>query len=491
MPPKAQAPNAKPKPKPATAKRRRPNKSRRLRPVRAMVNQRFGGPSATEALAAFMIIPREVPPRRMPIISQAGIKTALSTILTRGNFTVRASTSSTIINPDERANAFWMVMRSPIAPVWDNQMFTFATTTNMWSIRISPVVGASTVTDFFYSQYTINAAIPIGPPLGRSPDVTPMIYVPAGTLVNVAISSAGTTTSVTVNVKYWYTATDMLKSAITVPITSGAGSGQLTASQGIWLSVTSLESTTPLLNTTAAIISVQNPTTNAFTMLLPSFPTPEVANASLLYTSARLASSSFLLSNVSPKLYQSGRFVCARTTTDGVNAWTPSSVIGVVTTANVANSYDGKAADGVYTWTVPDQNSLLLTDYLQVFPGISSSALVFDLRDADFANVIIYSGNTGVATTEIAQTFAYEYTQVVEYSTTSQIVTIATTPYHSNDLETAIHAVARIPPFKENPFHLGIAKQIIAQAGRAAWPVIRPIVRRGLRSGYRALRSYL
>lgn len=490
---------SKPSNVPKARPKRRRNRHARMQPVRDLVKTNFPQKAAVHQLAAFMIMPRESPSQRLPLISNLGIKTAVSTLVSRGGYTVKPNQFSSAGTTDEPASAMWLVCRSPICPLWDVQLFPAWTVASpLWSYSCAPLSGATSVTEFKPLDYAGDLVnVPTMPPLGRSPLGNFLMYAPAGLNLQLQAANLGATpTNINFNLRYWYNAADSTRTAIGAAVTGGSAAVNVQINQGCWVELTGVEPTTSVTipGTATFGLTILPRVLNVPTsILLPSITVLEAANANLLYGQSRVSANSFLLTNCTPKLYKGGRFVAARIPTDGQTIWTPATVANTALAANRSNTWTADASTGVYTWTVPDQNSLMLTDYTTTYPGVGGfyyGNAVFDLRDIDYFNVIVYRGGTNASATT-TQEFSFEYTQAVEYATTSQIVSIAPSRHHTADLENAIQAIAVMPPFKENPMHLAFARSVVARAARAAYPYIRPYLQRGLRAGYRSLRSYL
>jgi hypothetical protein len=446
-----------------------------------------------------MILPREAKPMRLPTQTQLGIKTAVANLMYRGVTNVKNQEIASIIGTtEEQAIHAWALFRSPIAPLWTTSYYTGVTaSTNLWSLPFTNNAPAAEVVNWTSGVYVVDPVIVVPPPLAAVPTIVhPLLYCPASFIICFECTGFSPLGSISINYSTWTSMTDNTELGITnVVLVGGNGTATVVAANTCWVQLVAANHNASPVNPvpTGATVTVRirNPTT-AFTALLPAFSPLEQASSALLYNKSRIASSALLVSNSTAKLYQQGRLVASRIPMEGVTAWDLSAMYSTANTTNPANTWEGVGEKGVYTWTVPDERSIELTDYN--YSQIATGYQLFLLSDTAYVNVIFYRGGQITASGSAGntvQTFALEYDHVLEFTTASQLVVLRPNPLSSMDYEAAVRAISDTPPFRENPLHLAAARALIMQAMKKFYPYARPYIRAAAHGAYKYLDSLL
>jgi len=480
-------------------KNRRQRRAGQLAPARARVsglgNQ--GLKAEIRAMAAYIIMPRESPALRLPLQGTAANKTALVHFNNRGTSNAKNFASATG-QTEEIAMHMWFAVRSPVSPLWE---LTWVTTArDLYSLSYHPIDVANNAVQFYTGDYSASSpGMPFLPPLGRSANsLTALLYVPTSCNVRFDFSGFGAVGAINVTYRVWYNDREFEAFAINnITLTAGSGSFITTAGLGQvgWWEPGSISYTTGSTSAFANtwVMTPRTPAAN-IAFMYPKFPTYELSNSTLVYSATRVNAQSLLISNTTSFNNKSGRLLGARLENQGVGYFDFTTLASKVGMVNPSNAYEKSADKGVYTWTIPDEQSMALTDYNVTFEQTVGTQCVFDLQDATYMNVVYYAGgviSTGSSIGNTVQTFSVEHDHSLELYTESQLLNLAVGSCMMSEYEIAVKTAGSVPPFEENPLHLAAARMLITSIFKRLYPYVKPLISTGLQKGHDWLQSQL
>jgi hypothetical protein len=292
------------------AKKERKNKRRKARANRrvaradttvivskALKELKLQGNGSSE-IAKSIALPREGRPLRLPLQSTIGTRTAISNFLYAGGAVARNAETGPI--EDEIASHTWVLTRSPVAPLWETVSLTTSVDTTLWNLDLIPVYTDNVVMSFRLAAYDVLTSLASHkPPLGSSTLVmTPLIYFPSGSKLQIRLINSNPSTSILINLLSFIGESRHPRESAFSITTDATGNGTNTpvSPPPGWYGLANLDlpATTVLLAGTVLSLRVVAAATK-ITALLPTFLPYETANAPLLYSQARLNSSSVLI----------------------------------------------------------------------------------------------------------------------------------------------------------------------------------------------------
>lgn len=433
------------------------------------------------ALAKFMMLPRDSRPMRLPVQSTISIKSAVSNFLYRGATVARNTVASA--DNDEIAFQAWMLTRSPVIPLMELTTVTTSIGTTLWSIQFEPLTNANE-----HIAFQCTMGVPLGaigtrapPPFTDGVTDLPYLMVPNKTSLYFKASGSGTS-PLKVTMRYYLTPSfhSPMEFSVT-PDASGNANTLIVVSPG-WYTIEKIQGTaigSPAVWTLATCASAATST-----IMVASFPPFErTTTPALVYSQCRVNATSVLITNDTPDLYRGGRLVGSRLACNNVSVCDYDALRTAASAAPTAQTFQGDAKQGVYSWTVPDQGSLQYFDYYGNLSGILQPSA--DLRDFDYINFVYYAGGqisqSGSVGTAI-QTFAIECDLTLEYCTNSQVVNVALAVGTPQDMYEAQRLIANRPPFVENPLHWPTLIGLVSRLAKGAYQSARPYIKGAARA---------
>lgn len=420
-----------------------------------------------------------------------------------------AATSNMVV--EDSLDAVVALTRSPACPVWTNHTRTFLGSFRaMWGVGASApalphLKGMSlALTPLLEGApgYTGNGTGFLPRVMGIDRASNYWMFVPYSHTCRCQItSSLGTITGGTWVVEYEYTqnfsTTETKRANVTCTIVGGELVALLYAGafvRPLGLSCVSDSTTTSATVTAVSLIvfsgnSFSSPTSLTIASMTPFWASPpEMKVADKIYAACRLTAASILISNASAKLYKEGA-VNAVTYSQSMYQDPILDQLGAATLVDtivadeaVEFRYTGLMEKGVYTFTVPDPQSMNFRDcyagYLNASAGSGGTAtgpvLAFYLDGFDYVNLIKFS-DWGVDTKP--QKFTVQYAAHHEFRNTSMLwrTDVSTIPLEV--YKDALRSVYKMKLYYENPAHLamiaGLARTAVARALPYAAPVLR------------------
>jgi len=207
------------------------------------------------------------------------------------------------------------------------------------------------------------------------------------------------------------------------------------------------------------------------TCLFPFAPPPEFGNSVVPYTNTRLTASAALFTNVSPTLAKEGTILAGRLKANATDPWDFNQ--DAINAVHPRLRYYGPMEKGLYTFTTPGANDMVMTDGWMTMPNNSTRdpARWPVLRNWDFGiyNAMIFSDFGGATGSTTLATSQYVH---LEFESSSSLFVPGTSSMTLETLHAAEVGLLRFGHFHENPLHWAA----IAAAAKKALAIVGPMV---------------
>lgn len=444
--------------------------------------------AALEKLSLAVALPHEKQAERLPIVPVT--YTATCSLMAE----------RTHLIPDGQTRR-GILCRSPTFPLWLEQPADINVYLSDPSVAPSSYTAGSPWPLPSWNNFTAPATVVGGVTLSkdqmflRTPFTTfggLNLYIPKSSTFFFSVEgSAGSAGTVTVDIEYLVKGESYFTTFTTAFISTGktkftAVAGGTVATEGVlndgtvpWGFVRILAVTVSNTMTAWAgpSVTLGYSVSASQRVLLPFSSPPEFVNSTIPYEHSRANAAAALFTNVGAVMFQEGTILAGRLKHEKVDF--SSFAASDIDSVAPALRYFGPACKGLYTFTLPNDNSLDMRDYVSTQPitvvggTYSGAAPLFD-QDVGIYNAIVFADlASGTGSTQYAVS---QYTHL-EFDTVSSLFRLGASTNTLEDLHRAELALLKFGVFHENPLHWAAIAAAVKKAVTAAAPIVMPYVR--------------
>lgn len=415
-------------------------------------------------IAKVLTVPAESTPIRFPSLVMGTDQTAL--------FHLTTTTTRDMTNLAGQTSVI-SVASSPLSPVW-GWVDSVAARTYTWKCQESAV-------EFFTAtDHNPNPCFP------ARYDGHLWAFVPNGAGLTINASEwNNTATSLEVVLEYMQLIGSKRIQEYAFALTGGSGSvgSVLSNREGCWARVV----------TAKADVGISGLVTFEFAPgaagFWPIVTCPSLVDVAPQLGSMRVNASALLLSNVSKTLYKNGAVTAARVGRE-TNVFDPDRLLTKISVTNEKLRFSGEAARGLYTFTIPTQQSMSFSDYLGDYAADYSSygtnGYVYDLEDFLHVNACFFTVNS-----TDGFTLKVRHDMHLEFRSDAQIFNLDVPHYSQDDLYAVVTACSKLVPFTENPTHLAALAALTRRVISFMAPYLIPVAQQAVTQGARRANAWL